>query len=547
MGNFQGSYPYRKVNFEATGDGMMLAVEGKIYFLHIINNNAYAYLLQGITNWNDPSLMHTFFVQAEDRVYIQNGYQYAMVWDGVVTNPARRLIPGNGQMPIGTIMEYAFGRVFVSDKYNQIYASDIIYGNEFTDTSNTENFTEITYWAEGGAFSTPAMMGNITGMKVMPYIGGNLRGQGELVVLTGLGAFSMDVSIPRVLWNTSNIQRISLLGRGCTSPYVALVNSELWFRSHDGWAFYSNSQSEFGRFFSLRKLSREVNKWVDLDTKWLRQFASTMYHNNYLICTVAPQTKKNQAPGLHRYHRGMVVLDLDQTASPSPDADLTFRWNGLWTGFRPTQLLSCLIDGEKRGFGFSFDTDEKNRLYEISDTYGDDYGQNGTSKIVSFCTTGRYDFNRSQVTNKFLRKKITGGEFWLSEVPGDVTSSVEYRADSNPCWSELKVPTTFGCPPCEPTMVDTCTPRRGGNQYKRYKFTTPDSTICNDIAGIPAVEGSEFQLKINLTGNATIDRLRVMANIKNNNDSPVGDCPEDSQECAELCCPEKYWDYSIYG
>jgi hypothetical protein len=146
-----------------------------------------------------------------------------------------------------------------------------------------------------------------------------------------------------------------------------------------------------------------------------------------------------------------------------------------------------------------------------------------------------------------LRKKITGGEFWLSEVPGDVTSSVEYRADSNPCWSELKVPTTFGCPPCEPTMVDTCTPRRGGNQYKRYKFTTPDSTVCNDIAGIPAVEGSEFQLKINLTGNATIDRLRVMANIKNNNDSPVGDCPEDSQECAELCCPEKYWDYSIYG
>lgn len=596
-GNFQGAYPYRKVSPAALGDGLLVAVAGKIYFLHIVNNVAYAYILPGITDWNDHSLMHTWFVQAEDRVYIQNGYQYAIAWGGVigavpateiqpnilceivtvgttdytligapsntvgvtfiatgtatgtgtVSMPAYRLIPGNGKMPIGTIMEYAFGRVFVSDKYNNIYASDIIFGNGFTDTTNTENFTEITYWAEGGAFATPAGMGNITAMKVMPYIGGNLRGQGELVVLTGNGAFSMDVSIPRSLWNTSNIQRISLLGRGCTSPYVALVNSELWFRSHDGWAFYSNSQSEFGRFFSLRKLSREVNKWVDLDTKWLRQFASTMYHNNYLVCTVAPQTKKNSAPGLHRYHRGMVVLDLDQTASPSPDADLTFRWNGIWTGFRPTQLLSTLIQGEKRGFGFSFDPDEKNRLYEITDGYGDDYGPNGTSKIQSFVTTGRYDFFSTQATNKLLRKKLTGGEMWMSDIPGDVTSSVEFRADSNPCWSELKIPTTFGCPPCSPILIDDCTPRRGGKQYKRYKFTTPDPTECNEITGIPAVEGSEFQLKINLTGTATVDRVRIMANIKNNDDSPVGDCPEDDQECAEICCPERYWDYSIYG
>ena len=596
-GNLQGVYPYRKVNEAAIGDGLIISVAGKIYFLHIINNVAYAYILPGLTDWNDASLMNTWFVQAEDRVYIQNGYQYAIAWGGVVgavsatlitantyceivtvgttdytligapsntvgikftatgtatgsgtvSMPAYRLFPGKGQMPIGTIMEYAFGRVFVSDKYNQIYASDIIFGAGFTDTTNTQNFTEITYWAEGGAFSTPAMMGEITAMKVMPYIGGNLRGQGELVVLTSNGAFSMDVSIPRTLWNTSNIQRISLLGRGCTSSNVALVNSELWFRSHDGWAFYSNSQSEFGRFFSLRKLSREVNKWVDLDTKWLRQFASTMYVNNYLVSTVAPQTKKNNAKGLHRYNRGMVVLDLDQTASPSPDADLTFRWNGLWTGFRPIQLLTAIIDGQKRGFGFSFDTDERNRLYEITNERSEDYGPQGTSQIKSFVTTGRYDFNKSGLTNKFIRKKITGGEMWMSNIPGEVNSQVDFRSDSNPCWSELKVPTTFGCPPCTPTLIDDCTPRRGGNQYKRYKFTTPDPSKCNDIAGIPAVEGSEFQLKISLTGVATVDRVRVMANIKNNEDSPIGDCPEDDQECAEICCPERYWDYSIYG
>jgi hypothetical protein len=547
-GNFQGSYAYRAANYD-TSDGLLLSVSGVIYFIRIVNNAGYVYEIPRdgttFTSWNDPSLMHTWFVQAEDRVYIQNGYQAAIAWDGNLANPAKRLNPFLQQMPIGTLMEYAFGRVFVSDRFNQIYASDIIFGNGFTDTSNTENFTEITYWAEGGAFSTPSTMGNITAMKVMPYIGANLRGQGELVVLTENGAFSMDVGLPRSTWNSTQVQRISLLGRGCTSPYVALANSELWFRSHDGWAFYSNSQSEFGRYFSMRKLSREVNKWVGRDTPWLRQFASTMFFDNYLISTVAPETKRTDAEGLNRYHRGLVVLDLDSSSSPSPDASLSFRWNGVWTGVRPLQCIATQIESERRGFIWSFDQDNQNRLYEVTTNYQDDYGPSGTTPIKSFFISGRYDFSRTQVTNKFQRKKLTGGEMWMSEIPGRVSSQVEYRSDSYPCWSELKIPTTYGCSPCSP-QVDGCIPLRSGNRYKRYKFTTPNPQECNEIAEIPAVEGSEFQFKVNLEGTATVDRVRIMANIKDGAQNTVGDCPEDDEECSKfLCCQERYYDYSI--
>jgi hypothetical protein len=544
-GNFQGSFPYRATNLN-TNDGILLSVSGVIYFLKIVNNKAYAYkIIEG----NDPGMMHTWFVQAEDRVYIQNGYQNAIAWDGDLSVPAYRLNPYLKKMPIGTIMEYAFGRVFVADRLNQIYASDIIYGNGFTDTKNTENFTEIGYWAEGGAFSTPSMMGDIKGMKVMPQIGSNLRAQGALVILTANGAFAMDVSIPRAQWALTNMQTISLLGRGCVSPYTALANSELWFRSHDGWAFYSNSQSEFARYFSLRKLSREVNKWVSNDTPWLKQFASTMFFDNYLISTVAPETYRAAGvEGLNRYHRGMVVLDLDQSSSPSPDAQLSFRWNGIWTGFRPTQLLSGLISGQTRGFGFSFDNDNKNRLYEFTNATGSDFGPNGTKQIESFFTSGRYDFAQSGASNKFLRKRITGGEMWLSEINGEVTSTAEFRPDSYPCWSELKVPTTYGCNPCSPALKTPCNPRRGGDTYKRYKFNSPDPSECNSISDIPVIEGSEFQLKINLTGAATVDRVRIMANIKNLEDSPIGDCPENDQECPDInCCPERYYDYSING
>jgi hypothetical protein len=544
-GSFQGSFAYRSTNSN-TSDGILMSVSGVIYFLKISSNTAYAYkIIEG----NDPGMMHTWFVQAEDRVYIQNGYQNAIAWDGDLNVAAYRLNPYKQKMPIGTIMEYAFGRVFVADRFNQIYASDIIFGQGFTDTKNTENFTEITYWAEGGAFATPSMMGDITGMKVMPQIGTNLRAQGMLVILTSNGAFAMDVSIPRTQWNTTNIQTISLLGRGCVSPYSTLANSELWFRSHDGWAFYSNSQSEFARYFSLRKLSREVNKWVSSDTSWLKQFASTMFFNNYLISTVSPQTyRATGVEGLNRYHRGMIVLDLDQSSSPSPDAQLTFRWNGIWTGFRPTQLLSALMGGQKRGFGFSFDNDNKNRLYEFTNSTGNDFGANGTRAIESFFTSGRYDFAQSGESNKFLRKRITGGEMWLSEIKGEVTSQAEFRPDSYPCWSELKVPTTYGCDPCSPVLKTPCNPRQGGDSYKRYKFNSPDPSECNYISDIPVIEGSEFQLKINLTGAATVDRVRIMANIKNLEDSPIGDCPENDQECPDIkCCPERYYDYSING
>jgi hypothetical protein len=187
-------------------------------------------------------------------------------------------------------------------------------------------------------------------------------------------------------------------------------------------------------------------------------------------------------------------------------------------------------------------------LYEFTNSTGSDFGANGTRQIESFFTSGRYDFAQSGASNKFLRKRITGGEMWLSEIKGEVTSKAEFRPDSYPCWSELKVPTTYGCDPCSPVLKTPCNPRRGGDSYKRYKFNSPDPSECNYISDIPVIEGSEFQLKINLTGAATVDRVRIMANIKNLEDSPIGDCPENDQECPDInCCPERYYDYSING
>jgi len=367
-GNFQGAYPYKAIS-PGCVDGIICSIAGTIYFLAIVNNIA---TLHKIISGNDPTLMHTWFVQAENWVYIQNGYQDAIAWSGDISgaptnlqaqglvtanikltwttnaqgasfnelqvqyddnifatfalisanqdfytyivpsstisysfrvrsvypdgsstpwsntatttvknsgitpaqpNTAYRLNPAANQMPIGTIMAYAYGRVVVSNAQNNIYVSDIIYGNGFTDTANTQNFTEQTYWAEGGSFTPPANLGLITGMRVMPSLNINVRGQGELVVFCENGSFTLDISQTRTSWQLSNIQKVSLIGRGCRSPWsITGVNNDVYFRSDDGWAFYNNAQVDFYQALSFKKVSREVQPWVNYDTPWLRQF-----------------------------------------------------------------------------------------------------------------------------------------------------------------------------------------------------------------------------------------------------------------------------------
>lgn len=536
-GNFQGAYPYQSIS-PSTQDGFVVSVAGNIYFLAVTNNNIY---VTRIFTGNDANWMHTWFVQAEDWIYIQNGYQNAIAWDGVLANAPFRLNPLAGQMPIGTIMEYAYGRVWVTDASNNVYASDIIYGNGFTTTSNTQNFTEQTYWAEGGSFTPPARFGQITGAKVMPSINVNDRGQGELVIMEEQGAFTLNASIQRELWQDNNIQKTSLSGRGCRSPWsLAGVNNEIFFRSDDGWSLYSNSQLDFNQRLSYRKLSREVNRWVDQDTKWLRQFASAMFFDNRIIATVSPFTVSTNTDrlvcGLHRPHRAMIVLDLDQTAPSAPDSQVSFRWNGLWEGPQPTQLLTAQINGTQRAFCFSFDSDNRNRLYELQINGVDDTVNDVQRKIKSLFITKRYNFTDTQMTNKFVRKQIVGGDMWISGVPEQINVGVQYRADSFPCWNDLMGSSDFGCDFCDPNP--DCQLVTSEARQKRWKFNTPSNKECQIGTDVPATAGAEFQVKVELEGKVTVDRLRIGATLGTGEEKAMGDCPDDPIDCTPIqCCP----------
>jgi len=629
-GNFQGAMPYKAIK-DGSLDGFVVSVAGVIYFISIVNNVGTLYKLIG---GNDATMMHTWFVQAEDWVYIQNGYQDAIAWSGDISgkptnlqakgdesnninltwtnnapgsasieiqvqyddtifstiatipavntiytykasdkytqysfqvrsvypdgsstpwsniattsssnpdittaqlNTVFRLNPYNKQMPIGTIMAYAYGRVAVSDANNNIYISDIIYGNGFTTTSNTMNFTEQTYWAEGGSFTPPANLGAITGMRMMPSLNINVRGQGELVVFCENGSFTLDLSQNRTTWQASNIQKVSLIGRGCRSPWsICGVNNDVYFRCDDGWAFYNNAQVDFYQALSFRKISREVQPWVNYDTSWLRQFESAMFFDNRIIATVSPFTVSTGDPtkvGLHRPSRAMIVLDVEQESRINPDVSLPSRWNGLWEGPQPTQLATAQINGTQRGFAFSFDADNINRLYELQSSSSlltgiDDYSvKYGSVPIKSYFITRRFDFTNNPKASKFVRKQLVGGDAWISNLKEKIQISCKYRPDSYPCFFNLLDTVNIGLDECTPT-VSNCSPMVSQPRYTQIRFPSPDANTCETFDEIPPQEGSEFQFKIDITGSCIFDRLRVAIIFNDSLDLPQGDCPD---------------------
>jgi hypothetical protein len=647
-GNFQGAWQYKAIS-PGSVDGIICSVAGTIYFLAIVNNIA---TLHRLISGNDPTLMHTWFVQAENWIYIQNGYQNPIAWSGNISgsptnlqaqglvsaninltwttnaqgasfnelqvqydnnlfatfatisanqdsytyivptsttkysfrvrsiypdgsstpwsniaettvknssitpeepNAIYRLNPAANQMPIGTIMAYAYGRVVVSNAQNNIYVSDIIYGNGFTTTSNTQNFTEQTYWAEGGSFTPPASLGLITGMRVMPSLNINARGQGELVVFCENGSFTLDLSQDRTTWQLTNIQKISLIGRGCRSPWsITGVNNDVYFRSDDGWAFYNNAQVDFYNALSFRKISREVQPWVNYDTPWLRQFESAMFFDNRLIATVSPFTVANANPsyGLHRPSRAMIVLDVEMPSKTEADESLPTRWNGLWEGPQPTQLLTAQINGVQRGFCFSFDADGVNRLYELQNssvlaTGVDDYSQvYGSVPIKSFFITKRFDFTPNEGASKFVRKQLVGGEMWISNLKGEVTTSCDFRPDSYACFNALLDPIKVGLNECTP-ISSNCIPVVSQPRYQQIRFPSPDIDKCESFNQIPLQEGAEFQVKINLTGSCIVDRVRLSIIFNDRIDLPQGYCPDTFYNDPEPvnCCPVNDLDY----
>lgn len=534
FGNFQGWTPYRKKK-PGRQDGAVVAIAGSIFFLTLVNEKI---LVRLVIGGNDPKLMDTWFVQAEEWLYIQNGKDRPIFWNGLFPSTARRSDPDPNlfEMPVGTLMTYAHGRVWVSNALDQLIASDIIYGNNLTSSDATQRFTENSYWAGGGYFGSPTDLGHITGMGVIARQDQNLNGLGELVVIHENGAYAIEASAARSTWQTAKIQTMTLNGRGCVSPdSVIVVNNDLWFRSDDGLASYQNLRYDEKRQLSFGKASKQVNRWFNDDTPWMTRFASAIYFDNRILCTVSPFLghPKDTANGNHRYHRGIVSLDLDQASGVQ--GDTAYNWDGLWTGIRPCALLKL----GTRAFAFSYDSDGENRIYEIKKGGLHDSIEDTPVQTSWFYLTKRFDWKDSQRSNEFEVKEIIGGECWVSNIRDRIQVGVDFRADNSPCWHPILNPYNFGSDFGNDFLFSA--PR-----YGRFKFLSPESQSCTG-APYPTTHGSQHQVMVYGTGQVKVDRLRIAMASKNDSNSPQGTCEEDDAKTSldNACKLEDDFGYDI--
>lgn len=524
FGNFQGWMPYRKTQM-GRQDGILISIGGSIFFLTLVNEKIQA---RSIMEGNDPKLMHTWFVQAREWAYIQNGKDLPIFWDGL--SNARRSNPEADEMPIGTIMVYGHGRVFLTNAYDQIAASDIIYGGGLTTAAATQKFTENKYWAGGGYFGQPTDIGQITGAIVMPRLGTSLNGQGEVLFVSEEGASAIAAWIPRDQWQTSQVHAMTMNGRGCVAPdSLIAVNNDCWFRSDDGYSSYRLSKQEGETKWSLTKLSHQVNEWMRKDTDWLQRFNTATYFDNRIIGTTQPELSipRYSEFGNHRYHRGMVVLDVEPpTGTPG---DQEYNWDGLWTGMRPCSFIKL----GKRCFAFSHDADGENRIYEVKKDGRNDRIDGKSVKTKWFYITKKYTWQ-----SEFETKQLLCGDLWVSEVTDKVKIGIDYRADNSPCWLQAMKKTDFGNDMSG--TLEFSHPR-----YDRLYMQSP-KTDCQGGSRVPPDHGAVFQFMVYGEGAIRIDRLRAGVNQITDPTPMGGDCYKNNDKKRDKTCKlENDFEYNI--
>lgn len=528
-GNVQGMTFYDSFPSYLTPK-IVVSIGGRIYTIEVQGKTG---VVRKLFDGNSREFMHTWFAQGFMWMVIQDGVHPPIFWNGTDT-PTRSNIAKN-QFPIGSVMAFIHGRFVVAsaDGKNNVFVGDIAYGDGVTTPDNILNFTEQTYWAEGGSFGTPIPLGDIMGLYPMPFLDTG-TGQNELVVGCVGGFTSLDLSTPRDQWINNQVQKVALIGDGLVSSHgFAGLNGDMFFRSQNGINTYRNARIEYSQQWNQTPVSREVNHWIKPDRKDLLEFIPMVTWQNMMFCGCSPQiaAPNNGLLGYHRYCRGFVVFDADSMSTSGRDGNPV--WHGMWSGIRPTGFAQGRIGNAVRCFAMSYDRDGRNRLYEITTDLGNDvFGTNEQRKIQGFYTSSMFG-NVEEVTNAFQPKIINGGVIELSGVLTASSFSAEYRPDGSPCWVHVD----DGEIGCDCPVRAECPPSLTAQpQWGRKYFTQVSRDECLAGSKQTAALFHHAQVRVKTWGAFTVDRLNVR--FEKIPDSQVATCLEG--DCTPIdCCPDE--------
>jgi hypothetical protein len=514
---------------------IVCSVGGRIYGITVQGTTG---TVTKIFDGNAREYLHAWFCQGFQYLFIQDGINAPVIWDGTTV---RRSDITKNEVPIGSVMAFIHGRLVVAsaDGLNKIFVGDIAYGDEKTSPANIINFTEQTYWAEGGNFDAPTFIGDIQGLYSMPFLDTG-TGQNELVVMGTAGFTSLDLSTPRTQWIDNQVQRVALIGTGCVGSHAfAGLNGDVFYRAQDGIASYRNARVEYSQSWRQTPVSREVNYWIRPDRTDLLENIPMVTWQNMVITGCSPLISPPTNPcfGFHRYCRGMVVFDAQSMSTAGRQGEPV--WHGAWTGIRPWAFAEGRIGNASRCFAFSYDRDGKNRLYEMTLQDGDDFFEEEPRSIFSFFTSRELGSVEAR-TSTFEPKLLTGGVIEMGDILGASTFQVQYRPDAAPCWVDVSNGTP-GCDCPNPPTTEGCMNTSWPVWARKY-FSQVPAHKCIPGTKQPAGVFHHCQVRVLMNGCMEVLRLNIQMDLQK--DSRLSECL--GMNCEPInCCPASF-DYSYH-
>lgn len=461
----------------------------------------------GVWDLNSPVEPLAWMWQSEDFLIINDNQSLPLFWDGSALR--RSLGPGGQELPVGNAGAYVQGRNWMGLPNRQSFmASDLVYTHGFTGPYGGREAvletSENTFLSGGGAFSIPVTSGQLTALTSIAVPDTSL-GQGSLVVLTPNSVFSVQVPFDRTQWPLVQypLMTVGLPNYGAMSATSTItINGDIWHRSYDGIRSYKVARRDFDSNYVNTPLSVEMDRVLRRDSvRWL-EYGSGVNFDNRLLMTASPyQVIDHGIP-----HRGLIALDFNNvsnlTTRSNPDYD------GLWTGLRILQVLKGTFHSVERCFAFCLDPEDAICLYEILPDGRALFDSSGDADPVMIES---WFESRALHQSKFLTE-LNVADVFLDSVGGNenVEFDFKYRSDQHPAWQDW-----YSFVVCAPSLncdLDPCeVPENVRQQYRAFKRLPMPSDECNPITGRAFRTGYEYQIRMQWTGNACLNKLMSWA------------------------------------
>lgn len=335
-------------------------------------------------------------------IFIQDGISSPAYWDGSDKTGTQ-----SDKIPTGYWMAFSGNRLWIADK-NIVLASDL------GDPTSWEERKSGTGRGDF-AFSRP-----ITGM--VNYVGQDTSTR--LIVFTDRSTFSLASGVlDRSQWtSTPNFQNTLYPTVGCVAgKSITFQAGQMWWYSQGGLvaadvaaASYLSSQV----LFKDVEMARSKQYMASDITK----ICATSFEN-YILVSI---------PYLEKLNSQTMVLDYASASEWS--SQRIPAWCGVWSGTRPVEWISGIIDGQQRCFHFSVDyaatsDGSYNHLWEsfVPQRYDSYFDIQADGSLLEARNRIYCSMETAMLGDGMDYKQFTYAEIEAKEIGGEVDVEISFR------------------------------------------------------------------------------------------------------------------------